>query len=245
MRSWPSSASRRCTRTTRCAPCRAAVEMRDALPELGVQARIGVNTGEVVTGTEERLATGDAVNVAARLEQAAQPGEVLIGETTLALVRDAVATEPVEPLALKGKTEPVAASRLLAVHEPTERRAEAPMVGRERELDRLRDAFDQASREPLLPAVHDPGDSRCREVAAGARVPRRSRRPDRRRPLPLLRRGDHVLAGGRGGEAAATRFPPTRRQRQRSARCWEKATRERRRTRSPGPSASCSRSGHS
>jgi Adenylate and Guanylate cyclase catalytic domain/zinc-ribbon domain len=46
--------------------CRAAVEMREALPELGVQARIGVNTGEVVTGTEERLATGDAVNVAAR-----------------------------------------------------------------------------------------------------------------------------------------------------------------------------------
>jgi class 3 adenylate cyclase len=62
---------------------RAAAEMRDALPELGVQARIGVDTGEVVTGTEERLATGDAVNVAARLEQAAQPGEVLLGESTL------------------------------------------------------------------------------------------------------------------------------------------------------------------
>ena len=54
--------------------CRAAVEMRDALPELGVEARLGVNTGEVVTGTAERLATGDAVNVAARLEQAAVPG---------------------------------------------------------------------------------------------------------------------------------------------------------------------------
>ena len=65
---------------------RAAVEMRDALPELGVEGRIGVMTGEVVTGTEERLATGDAVNVAARLEQAAQPGEVLIGQPTLALV---------------------------------------------------------------------------------------------------------------------------------------------------------------
>jgi len=52
---------------------RAAVEMRDALPELGLQGRIGVMTGEVVTGTEERLATGDAVNAAARLEQAAQP----------------------------------------------------------------------------------------------------------------------------------------------------------------------------
>src|SRR5262249_8161342 len=50
--------------------CGAAVEMRDAFPNLGINGRIGVNTGEVVTGTEERLATGDAVNVAARLEQA-------------------------------------------------------------------------------------------------------------------------------------------------------------------------------
>src|SRR6187455_1662915 len=64
--------------------CRAAVEMREALPELGLQARIGLNTGEVVTGTEERLATGDAVNVAARLEQAAPPGEILIGTDTFA-----------------------------------------------------------------------------------------------------------------------------------------------------------------
>src|SRR5438046_808650 len=74
---------------------RAAAEMRDALPELDVEARISVNTGEVVTGTEERLATGDAVNVAARLEQAAQPGEVLLGASTLALVRDAVVVEEV------------------------------------------------------------------------------------------------------------------------------------------------------
>ena len=61
---------------------RAAIEMRDALPELGLQGRIGVMTGEVVTGTEDWLA-GDAVNVAARLEQAARPGEVLLGEPTL------------------------------------------------------------------------------------------------------------------------------------------------------------------
>jgi class 3 adenylate cyclase/tetratricopeptide (TPR) repeat protein len=124
--------------------CTAAVEMRDALPDLGVQARIGVNTGEVVTGTEERLATGDAVNVAARLEQAAQPGEILMGEDTLALVRDAAEAEPVEPLELKGKRAPVDAYRLLAVHEAAARRLEAPMIGRTRELDRLRDAFDQA-----------------------------------------------------------------------------------------------------
>src|SRR4029078_1788958 len=46
--------------------CRAAVEMRDALPELGIRGRLGVNTGEVVTGTSERLATRDAAHVAAR-----------------------------------------------------------------------------------------------------------------------------------------------------------------------------------
>ena len=123
--------------------CRAAVEMRDALPELGVQARIGVNTGEVVTGTEERLATGDAVNVAARLEQAAQPGEILLGEATLALVRDAVEVEAVEPLELKGKAEPVPAYRLLAVHdEVARRRAETPFVGRE---PRARDGSGERS----------------------------------------------------------------------------------------------------
>ena len=66
-------------------------------------------TGEVVTGTSERLATGDAVNVAARFEQAAAPGEVLIGEATHALVGEAVVAEPVEPLTLRGKSEPVPA----------------------------------------------------------------------------------------------------------------------------------------
>src|SRR5207247_3112329 len=69
--------------------CRAAVEMRDALPELALEGRIGINTGEVLTGTEERLATGDAVNVAARLEQAAEAGEVLLGAQTRRLVAPA------------------------------------------------------------------------------------------------------------------------------------------------------------
>src|SRR5205823_11183669 len=95
--------------------CRAAIEMRDALPGLGIAGRIGVNTGEVVTGTEERLATGDAVNVAARLEQAAQPGEVLIGEETLGLVRTAVEVGDERRLELKGKTEEVPAWPLLGV----------------------------------------------------------------------------------------------------------------------------------
>ncbi|MBA3717270.1 MAG: AAA family ATPase [Actinobacteria bacterium] len=125
---------------------RAAVEMRAALPELGLEARIGLNTGEVVTGTEERLATGDPVNVAARLEQAATPGEVLIGHETLRLVRDSIEAEPVEPLALKGKTERVPAWRLLSVTGEEARAHAAPMVGRETELRRLRDAYEQAVR---------------------------------------------------------------------------------------------------
>ena len=124
--------------------CRAAVEMRDAFPELGIAGRIGVNTGEVVTGTEERLATGDAVNVAARLEQSAQPGEVLIGEATLRLVRTAVEAGDERQLELKGKAETVGSWPLLAVTGEVERRFATPMVGRETELRRLRDAFEQA-----------------------------------------------------------------------------------------------------
>jgi class 3 adenylate cyclase/tetratricopeptide (TPR) repeat protein len=126
---------------------RAAVEMRDALPELGVEARIGLNTGEVVVGTADRLATGDAVNVAARLEQAAAAGEILLGAETARLVRDAVETEPTEPLELKGKSEPLVALRLLALHDEAPafaRRLDAPLVGRGRELRRLQEALAQA-----------------------------------------------------------------------------------------------------
>jgi class 3 adenylate cyclase/tetratricopeptide (TPR) repeat protein len=148
--------------------CRAAVEMRDALPELGLEGRIGVTTGEVVTGTEERLATGDAVNVAARLEQAAQPGEVLVGEPTLALVREAAETETVEPLVLKGKAAPVAAYRLLRVHDTPERRHATRFVGRERELGLLRDSFAVAARErrcELVTVIGDAGVGKSRLVA--------------------------------------------------------------------------------
>jgi class 3 adenylate cyclase/predicted ATPase len=134
---------------------RAAVDLRDGLIELNerllrdygtaLELRIGVNTGEVVTGTEERLATGDAVNVAARLEQAAQPGEILLGAETRVLVGDAVSVEPVEALALKGKTEPVAAYRLVEVRADTRRsQLGGVMVGRERELARLEAVLAQA-----------------------------------------------------------------------------------------------------
>ena len=147
---------------------RAAAEMREALPELGLQARIGVNTGEVVTGTEERLVTGDAVNVAARLEQAAPPGEALIGASTLALVREAAEVEPVEPLALKGKAEPVPAYRLLWVRDVPERRPGTPFVGRGPELALLRDAWQRVQaggRCEQVTVVGDAGVGKSRLVA--------------------------------------------------------------------------------
>ncbi len=137
---------------------RAVCEMRESLVVLNEElerdygtrlaVRIGVNTGEVVTGTEERLATGDVVNVAARLEQAAPPGEIFIGGETLALVRDAVDVEPLAPLALKGKSEPLQGFRLLGVRGGVagfNRRVDARMVGRGRELRRLADSFEQAT----------------------------------------------------------------------------------------------------
>ena len=74
---------------------RAAIEMREATAALGLEVRIGVNTGEVVAGAGETLATGDAVNVAARLEQAAGQGEILIGAATERLVRGSARLEPV------------------------------------------------------------------------------------------------------------------------------------------------------
>ncbi|MGZ8651946.1 MAG: adenylate/guanylate cyclase domain-containing protein, partial [Actinomycetota bacterium] len=140
---------------------RAAVQMREGLLDLNKQlerdhgvtlaSRIGVNTGEVVAGdptTGQALVTGDAVNTAARLEQAAAPGEILIGEETYRLTRDAVSAEPADPIAAKGKTEPVPAYRLddvtagVAGHT---RRLDAPMVGRDRELALLGQAFERAT----------------------------------------------------------------------------------------------------
>ena len=137
---------------------RAAADMRAALALLNeelladwgvtIAVRTGVNSGEVVAGDPvagEALVIGDAVNVAARLEQAAAPGEILVGAATYRLVRNAVVVEQVEQLLLKGKAEATSAVRLLQVLEgvePFARRLDAPMVGRDRQLDSLRRAFE-------------------------------------------------------------------------------------------------------
>ncbi|HET7046332.1 MAG TPA: adenylate/guanylate cyclase domain-containing protein, partial [Gaiellaceae bacterium] len=159
---------------------RAAAEMRDALPELGVRARIGVNTGEVVAGTEERLATGDAVNVAARLEQAAAPGEVLLGESTVRLLRDSVRVDEMPPLDAKGKTEPLAAYRLVDVSDARPHRDGTPLAGRDAQLRRLEDAFAQVTAEGtsrLVTVIGEAGVGKSRLASelvqrTGARVVR-------------------------------------------------------------------------
>ena len=131
---------------------RAAWEIRERTPGLAAEAgtalrfRTGINTGLVITDVGRSLAIGDAINVAARLQSAAEPDEILIGAETLALVLDAVETEPLEPLRLKGKSERVPAYRLRAV-DPTApgraRSADASFVGREQELRLLRDVWDR------------------------------------------------------------------------------------------------------
>jgi class 3 adenylate cyclase len=139
---------------------RAAAEMREEVAALrdelrrerGVElaVRIGANTGEAVTGPAASggsFTAGDTVNVAARLEQAARPGDIVIGCDTFRLVRHAVDAEPVAPLMVKGKRAALEAFRLLTVAADARgraQRARGPMVGRQRERRRLLDAFHQA-----------------------------------------------------------------------------------------------------
>jgi class 3 adenylate cyclase len=139
---------------------RAALDMTAAVADLNpelhrlfgvtLQVRIGVNTGEVVAsdGTDgQGFATGDAVNLAARLEQAAAPGDVVIGERTYALVRNAVHVEPLDPIRVKGKVAPVSWYRLLAVPDASlsvSYRAASTFIGRGPELAMLQDAYVRA-----------------------------------------------------------------------------------------------------
>jgi class 3 adenylate cyclase len=139
--------------------------------------RIGVNTGEVVAGdhaTHQAVVTGDAVNVAARLEQAAAPGRVLLGALTHRLVAHAVEARPLGPVVLKGKARPVVAFELLAIRDRVRRpvRHLGPLVGRQAELDALRSALrDVADRSAarVLTVVGEAGVGKSRlleEVAA-------------------------------------------------------------------------------
>ena len=159
---------------------RAAVEMRETLEVINerlqkdygvrLENRTGVYTGEVVSGditTGQRLVTGDTVNVAARLEQSAPSCEVLIGQPTYELVRDAVKVEPVEPLELKGKAERVPAYQLLhaGAGEGRVRRVDLPLVGRAEQLLELSEVLDlvrETGRPQLVTVVAPAGTGKSR-----------------------------------------------------------------------------------
>jgi class 3 adenylate cyclase/tetratricopeptide (TPR) repeat protein len=165
---------------------RAAAGLRGGLSQLNgelerdwgvrLEVRTGVNTGEVVTGDPaigDALVLGDAVNVAARLEQVAAPGEVLLGQSTYRLVRDAVEAERVTPLVLKGKGVPVVAYRLGQVDPGAPghaRRQDAPIVGREPELRLLAWVYERVvstRSSHLLTVLGQAGMGKTRLVGEG------------------------------------------------------------------------------
>ena len=141
------------------------------LDEGALKLRVGVNSGETLYGeaTAERgPVTGDIVNIAARLQAAADPGTVIVGEVTALAIADIVSLEPLEPLSLKGKAAPVRASRVRGLYPERSRdRAlgslRAPMLGRKSELDRLMSAVGQGAH--LVVVVAPPGVGKSRLLA--------------------------------------------------------------------------------
>ena len=139
----------------------AALAMRERLPELdpSLALRIGVNTGEVVVDADAHssFVTGDAVNVCARLEQGAEPGQIVVGERTAQAARGAFEFGELQQVDAKGKSEPVACRLLVRALAAVRPRGahERPFVGRRDELDALRDAYERAVEggEPQLAIV--------------------------------------------------------------------------------------------
>jgi class 3 adenylate cyclase/DNA-binding winged helix-turn-helix (wHTH) protein len=168
---------------------RAGMELRAATRELasdvvrerGVpfEVRIGINTGAVFSGDPadgQQFATGEAVNIAKRLEQAATPGEILLGPQTYAHVKGAVRAEPHGPISLKGKTTQVDCWRPLALLPVTtglERSFETPFLGRERELAALGESLAKAVEERschLCTILGAPGIGKSRLVKEFAAI---------------------------------------------------------------------------
>ncbi|HYK94749.1 MAG TPA: adenylate/guanylate cyclase domain-containing protein [Candidatus Dormibacteraeota bacterium] len=181
---------------------RAAADMQTALAtlnpvfrdEYGIELsnHTGVNSGEVIAGdasTAQRMVTGDAVNTAARLEQTARSGDVVLGDLTYRLARDQIEVEFMEPLVLKGKAEPVPAYRLVRVSSQAtvEASSGTPFVGREAEMGRLSGSLEEAittHRARLVTVVGDAGVGKSRLIKEFATAAAERARLVRGRCLP-------------------------------------------------------------
>src|SRR2546422_11200832 len=150
---------------------RAACQMLERLTELNgefkaqhgvsLAIRVGVNTGEVMAAFDQNVVTGDAVNVAARLEQMAEPGTILAGERTYAAARDAFVFGEPEAREVRGKSAPVTVRRVLRpLTDSLDRRKgmQVAMVGREQEVESLASLFHEAmdAKSPRLALISGP-----------------------------------------------------------------------------------------
>src|SRR5918992_334689 len=141
---------------------RAAFGILDHVKELGLEARVGIESGEVVVDeTDSTFATGEAVNIAARLQQAAAPQQLLIGPTARRLAFGRVLLEDVGPLDVRGRGEPVWVWSAVGISDGVGRHGgfEAPFVAREAELELLENTFTRAVRDRRAHLVTIYGDA--------------------------------------------------------------------------------------
>jgi class 3 adenylate cyclase/tetratricopeptide (TPR) repeat protein len=148
---------------------RAGLGILDHVRELGLEARVGIEAGEVVVDeTDSTFATGEAVNVAARLQQAAAPGEILMGEAAHRLTAGRIEAESAGPLELRGFRNPIAAYRALAARDgQPHAKVSAPFVGRMSELELLENTLDRTIRDrrPHVFTVYgEPGVGKSRLI---------------------------------------------------------------------------------
>jgi class 3 adenylate cyclase/tetratricopeptide (TPR) repeat protein len=157
---------------------RAAIATLERVRELGLEARVGIESGEVVADdTDSTFATGEPVNLAARLQAAAEPNHILVGPQAARFLRDRVELEPLDPIELRGFRERVAAQRVICVADRSVDTAvvglSAPLVGREPELELLENTYERtvrSGRASLVTIYGDPGVGKsrlAREFVAG------------------------------------------------------------------------------
>ena len=231
--SWPRSACRSRTRTTPSAPSAPRCRIVPAVEELGLSVRIGVESGEVVVeDAESTFATGEAVNLAARLQQAAPEGGILIGPGVLRLANGRVVAEPAEPVPIARRRR--AAPELEARATSSRRRERAARRGAvRRPRGRARNSSRTRSRARSATAARISSPSSASRASARAASSTSSSKASsgRRssRPLAPLRRGRHVLGARRDGRSSPPGSPTTTRSARRSTSCARAA----RATRSP------------